>query len=187
MRRHIQKIKKHFTHHYHKAIKTKKSPEAIAMGFSVGTFIAIFPTFGLGLLVVLAIMFFYKKMSRIAAIAGLAFWGIFMMAPIFYLSPRIGRLFFNFKDNAVNQSAYKITEIFSITPFTFHNFFNFMKVYARDYLIGNTILAIIISFISYFIVKQAVINYRKQKEERLKNKNKKSSGILQKLTKIIKK
>lgn len=170
MKKHFNKLKKHITKHYDKAIKQNASPHSIAIGFSIGTFIAIFPTFGLGLLIVLFIMLFYKNMSKIAAIAGLAFWNIFMMFPVFYFSSKIGKFVVNELGLKILETDLKFKEIMSATPFSWHNFWEFMNVYARDYLIGNTILSFLISIVCYFIVKEAVIDYRKLKALQLEKK-----------------
>lgn len=177
MRKHFNNIKKHITKHYDKAIKQKATPHSIAIGFSIGTFIAIFPTFGLGLLVVLFIMLFYKSMSKIAAIAGLAFWNIFMMLPIFYFSSKIGKFVVNELGLKILETDLKFREIIRAKPFSWHDFWEFMNAYARDYLIGNTILACIISVICYFIIKEAVKDYRKLKELRLEKKRLKAKML----------
>ena len=166
----IKKTKNYFLKHHRRAIKQKASPHSIAMGFALGTFVAVFPTFGLGLLIVLFIMIFYKTMNKIAAIAGLAFWNIFMMGPIFYLSPKIGKFVINEFGLEIAKTELRFKEIITTHPINWHDLFEFLRVYAQDYLIGNTILSILISVICYFIIKMAVIDYRILKEKRLEKK-----------------
>ena len=66
MKKYYNKLKKHFMHHAHKAIKQKASPHSIALGFAIGSFIAIFPTFFLGLLIIFGLMIFYWWQSGFA-------------------------------------------------------------------------------------------------------------------------
>lgn len=170
MKRFIKFIKRHVLKHHRRAIKQKSSPHSIAMGFSLGTFVAVFPTFGLGLLVVLAIMIFYKEMNKIAAIAGLAFWNIFLMGPIFYFSPKIGKFVINGLGIEIIETDLKFREIIFAKPFIFNDLIEFLKFYSKEYLIGNTLLAVAISAACYFIVKNAVIDYRLLREKRLLEK-----------------
>ncbi len=182
MKKYYHKFRKHITHHAHKAIKQKSTPHSIALSFAIGTFIAVFPTFFLGLFIVFGLMIFYKKLNKIAAIAGLAFWNFIMMIPVYYLSYNIGRLLFNSDtETTIRAGGYELIEVLKIRPFSFNNVFNFLKqniILLQQYFIGNTILAILLSCLSYLVIKRAVVVYRENKEKKklkLRKINKKLS------------
>jgi len=170
MKSYYQKVRHHFRKPIHKAIKQKATPHSIAIGFAIGTFIAIFPTFFLGLVIVLLIMLFYKTMNKIAAVAGLLFWNIVMMAPMYYLSYNIGRFIFRSQNQATLRSeGHDFIALLNVRPFSFENVTVFLReniIFLKEYLVGNFILATIVSILSYFIIRRAVIIYQESKEKR---------------------
>lgn len=177
------RVKHHLRKPIHRAIKQKATPHSIAIGFAIGTFIAIFPTFFLGLLIILLIMIFYKTMNKIAAVAGLLFWNIIMMAPIYYLSYNIGRFVFRSGNQSTLRSeGHDFIAMLNVKPFSFENVMAFLRenlIFLKEYLVGNFILATAISIISYFIIKRAVILYRETKEKkRLFKINKEKENII---------
>lgn len=46
----VKSFKEKIMHHFHEALRIKKSPHSIALGFGIGTFIGILPTPGFGVL-----------------------------------------------------------------------------------------------------------------------------------------
>lgn len=122
----------------------KYSAHSIAFGFAVGTFIGIIPTPGFGALLGVVTVFCFKQINKVSVFFGLAFWNYFILTPIYYLSYRIGD--FLFASSPVVK--YRIE--------WFNQAFNF----SRRFLVGNLILAVTLSVISYFLVKIAVQVYR---------------------------
>ena len=82
----INKIKKHLE----EVIKIKTSPHSIALGFAIGTFIAISPTFGLGIFIGLFIIFIFKKISKISLLIALAIWNPLTLLAVHPINYKIG-------------------------------------------------------------------------------------------------
>ena len=138
----LRKIKKHFN----EVLKLKTTPHEIALGFAIGAFIAIFPTFGLAPLIGIVIVLIFKKISKISLFSGMLVFNELVLIPIYALGYKIGEFIFSgeptlyFKFEILNQ-LYTLTQRF---------------------LVRNTILAIILSFLSYFIVFYLVRYYQKE-------------------------
>ena len=131
--------------HFKEVINIKKSPSSIALGFAVGTFIAILPTFGLGLIIGLIIVLIFKKVSKLSLIAAFIFWNPFMLVPIYLFSYKIGDIL---------MSAFPITKLrFEL----FNNAYNF----TLRFLIGNFIIAFTASVLSYFSIKYFAKAFKK--------------------------
>ena len=158
MKKYIHKIKKFYHKHYHRTLRQKHSPHQIALGFAIGTFIGIIPTGGLGIFLGLLVIYFYKELSKIAVFAGMAIWNPFTMVPVYYASYKIGDIIFDTRTNIdINPNETFLRHAFN---------------FSERYLLGNLILAIMITSISYFFMRKAVIAYRNRKEKKsLKNKN----------------
>jgi len=124
----------------------KKSPHSIALGFAVGSFIAIMPTLGTGPLIALVVLLIFTKLNKIALFGSFLIWNPLVMTSVYYLSYKIGNLVFG--------RAPLIAFEFSIS--------NIIKFFSLKFLVGNTILAILVSVLSYFIIKTIAVNYQKK-------------------------
>jgi uncharacterized protein len=125
--------------------KQNSTPHQIALGFAIGTLIAILPTFGLGVFIGFLVIFIKKDINKLALFAALAIWN-----PIVLLS--------------VNALAYQIGDnILHTVPVVEYDisFANQLYQISRRFLIGNGILAAIISPISYLIVRRIARKYKK--------------------------
>jgi uncharacterized protein len=140
MKDYTKKIKDHFK----EVLKTKKGEKSIALGFAIGTLIAILPTYGFSILLGLLVVLIFKKISKISLFVGLAFWNPLILTPLYMLSYRIG-------DYLCRNSA------------ILNNITLFDKIYnfSRRFLIGNLIIAFSLSFISYFLVNGLLKAYKK--------------------------
>lgn len=132
----IKKIKKHFQ----EVLEIKTSPHSIALGFAIGTFIGILPTPGFGILLAFIITLIFPKISKIALFGSLIFWNPLMALPIQLFGIKIG----NFLLGSEPIIKYEI------------EFFNTIYNFSRRLLLGNLILATIISPITYFLIKLTV-------------------------------
>jgi uncharacterized protein len=131
MKKVIYKLKKHF----HEVISIKKTPKAIAQGFALGTFLAILPTFGLGILIGLLLILIFSKISKVSMFIAFAIWNPIVLAPIAFLSYSLGDLILG----EIPVVEYELTML--------QQFF----VISRRFLLGNLIIATIASIFSYFI------------------------------------
>jgi len=136
--------------------KTKKkiarindTPEKIALGFALGTFIGIFPTFYLGGIITLLFSAIFR-LNYIAAILGTIVVMNPITTPIFWgLSAFIGSLIFS-EDTRIILAQIKNGQVFkSLGDITL------------VYLTGNLIISSIMAIISYYFVKRLVVSYRK--------------------------
>lgn len=139
----IEKLKEHF----HEVTRIKKSEHSIALGFAIGTFISIIPTPGFNILLGLLVVLIYEKVNKFSLFGAMAFWNPLTLAPIYLLSYEIG----NFLFGSLPVVKYNIVLLDQIYNFS------------RRFLVGNFILAIIISALSYYIVKKVVYLYKKRR------------------------
>lgn len=131
---------------YLKIIRIHDSPEKIAKGFALGVFIGIFPTFGIGGILALILAKFFR-LNYIATILGTFIMNYFT-SPIFWsISYFLGSLILN---GRIELKLLKNGEI---------------KYFALTYLIGNMIVSILFSILSYFAVKSIIEEYRKHKKK----------------------
>lgn len=138
------KIKAHFK----EVLRIKKSPHSIAMGFALGTFIAIMPTFGFGLLIGTILLLFLKRINKISMIAAFIVWNPFFLIPFYLLSFKIGDFLLikmpviEFNINLLNQVYYL----------------------SIRFLIGNIIIALSMSVLCYFLIKYFIIKIKNKKK-----------------------
>ena len=142
-------MKNNFTcrikNHFREVIKIKKSPHSIALGFAIGTLIAILPTFGFGLLIGLVLLLFFKKVSKLSLIAAFIFWNPFMLVPIYLFSYKIG------------DALMSALPIIKLRFELFNNAYNL----TLRFLVGNFIIAFTASVLSYFSIKYFAKRFKK--------------------------
>ncbi len=132
---------------YLKSISSiKKSPHSIALGFAVGSFIALLPTLGFGPLIALLVLLVFTKLNKISLFGSFVVWNPLVMTSTYYLSFKIGNLFFG----KLPLVDFK----FSIS--------NIIQFFSLRFLVGNIVLASLISITCYFIVKAIATNYQKK-------------------------
>jgi len=136
---------------YFRIVKMDGTPKQVAAGFALGTFIGIFPTFGLGGVIAVA-MSFILRLNVAATLLGNAlimnpittptFWSLsFLLGSILY--PEKRQIGINeIKNGMLFKGILDITTV---------------------YLAGNVLIALVVSIISYFVVKHIVDSYRKMK------------------------
>jgi uncharacterized protein (DUF2062 family) len=147
---------KKIKHHFHEIAKTRVTPHSIALGFAAGTAIGLIPTPGFGVILALLAILIFEKINKISIFIGMAVWNPIVCAPFHVLSYVLG-------DKILG--SIKLTE----THATINRLFSF----TAKYLLGNIIITITISVATYFIVKYAIILYRKRKEKSAENNRKK--------------
>jgi len=128
----------------------RSTPDNIALSFAIGTFIAIIPMFGAGILLGLAIAFMFRKLNKIALMSAFVVWNPLFTVPLIALSGNIGNLLFDGMEVVKYELEF------------FNNFFTF----TRRFLVGNLIIDAIFTLISYFAIKHLFIWYQKRREMR---------------------
>lgn len=140
-----------------KLAKEEKTPHQTAMGFSIGTFIAILPSPGINILFCVIVALIYKKINKIMLFGSLAFWNTFLMIPIWAIGAKLGKLisgdqYGEFRFKALNTLSDYIQAHFT-TAFNLNNILSKSFDVGVNLFIGTAILAIVFGMISYFVVK----------------------------------
>jgi uncharacterized protein len=133
----IKSWKKKIQEYVESIIRTKPTPHAIALGFSIGTGISILPTPGLNLLLAIGVLLIFKNVNKYSLFLSIFFWNILTLAPLYLLSYKIGNI------------------VFDPTPVVTYEISLWDKVYffSRRFLFGNVLIAVGMSVCSYFAVK----------------------------------
>jgi len=108
----------------------------LALGFAIGTFIAILPTPGFGILICIFLIYTFKRINAASILFPFAVWNPLVLAPLYVASYKIGDILFAAKATIVSDYSY------------FHKVIYFFQTY----LVGNVIIAIILSVTSYFVI-----------------------------------
>jgi uncharacterized protein len=117
-------------------LKSKSSPEYIAMGFSLGTLIAILPTPGFGIFIALFISLLFKRINKLGILVSFTVWNPVLVAPLYWLSYELGDSFFT-----PNPSIH-----FDLA------LFDQLYHYSGKFIFGNALIAMLLSCLSYFAV-----------------------------------
>lgn len=142
-----------FRYTYLRLVRVGGDPVHIALGFSLGVFLGVFPTFGIGipLSLLLASVF---RWNRVSAVLGSLVMNP-ITTPFFWtLSGMLGAAIFRVNASKVMTSVQNGERLRSLT------------VGAGIYLVGNTIIALVSAVIAYFLVVRVVTVYRKKRRER---------------------
>ncbi|MBU2214027.1 MAG: DUF2062 domain-containing protein [Patescibacteria group bacterium] len=147
IRSHRKRMATRIRQYLHDVNETKSSQRAIALGFAIGTLIAILPFFGLGIFVALLVVLIYRDVNKLALFGALALWNPVTLIPIYTLSYSIGDMIFG---------SAPIVEI-QLT------FFDQVHQFTRRFLLGNVLLAASFSLFGYFFMYKMVHIIRKGK------------------------
>lgn len=147
-----------------KFLRINDTPEKIAKGAALGVFLGIYPTFGLGILLAWvgsAIMGWNKAASVLGSLIMNP-----LTTPFFWTaSVATGALIFN-QDSRLIFEELKSRELSADGGILWN-----LKTSALIYLAGNTIISVVLSIATYFLIKDVVIKHRKKRHEmRLRRK-----------------
>ena len=149
----LERCRRIFRYIYLRLIRVGGDPVHIALGFSLGVFLGVFPTFGIGipLSLLLASVF---RWNRVSAVLGSLVMNP-ITTPLFWtLSGMLGAAIFRIDASKVMTSVRNGERLHSLT------------VGAGIYLVGNTIIALVSAVIAYFLALRVVTVYRKKRRER---------------------
>ena len=134
--------------HLLKILEIKSSPHSIALGFAVGTFIALLPTFGFGAFIGLFLLLIFENMNKVSLLSAFVIWNPLILAPIYYLSYRFGILLCG--GVVADKLSFRIQDL--------------LYSFSRTFLIGNFIISLSISILCYFLIKNVFlkINFNKK-------------------------
>jgi len=135
-----KKLKEHFK----EIAKTKTDPHYIALGFALGALLAILPTPGFSILLGLAIIVIYPKISKYALLIAMVVFNPLVNIPLYILSFKIGNMLF---------SSEPIIKYNIVILNTLYNF-------SRRFLVGNIIIASTDAVTGYFVTKKVAKVYQ---------------------------
>ncbi len=149
----LEQCRRTFRYIYLRLIRVGGDPVHIALGFSLGVFLGVFPTFGIGipLSLLLASVF---RWNRVSAVLGSLVMNP-ITTPLFWtLSGTLGAAIFRVNANKIMSGVQNGERLRSLTAG------------AGIYLVGNTIIALVSAAIAYFLALRVVTLYRKRRRER---------------------
>ena len=130
---HIKRIQRKVTGFIQKLANENSTPTSIALGFTLGTFIAILPTPGFGAFLAISLALVFTIFNRLAVIIAITIWNPLLLVPLYYLCYLLGNVLL---DRPIN-----LNEELSL--------YDLLSDYTTAFLLGNIILAVFISLITY--------------------------------------
>jgi uncharacterized protein (DUF2062 family) len=124
---------------------TNASPEAMARSFALGTLISVLPTPGFNIALAALLATKFKQLNKASLLAAVGVWNGFVVAPLYALSYQIGELLFGVMPNGLMGVPLQVA-VMSLL---------------KGFLVGNVLIALVITAVSYIIVKTAVSHTRK--------------------------
>lgn len=156
------KLGRLFRYYYNKAVREKGTPEYIARGWAIGMFIGFAVPFGLQLMVSIPLSFLLKGSKLGAAVGTLAtnHFTIFLIYPFqCWLGGRLIGYHLSFAD-----ISSKLEMVFQNQDY--QTLFGLGKELIVSFFLGGFLLAFVSTPICYYLVRNMVIQYRKNKEKR---------------------
>lgn len=149
----LERCRRIFRYIYLRLIRVGGDPVHIALGFSLGVFLGVFPTFGIGIPLSL-LLASVLRWNRVSAMLGSLVMNP-ITTPFFWtLSGMLGAAIFRVNASKVMKSVQDGERLRSLTKG------------AGIYLVGNTIIALVCAVIAYFLAVRVVTVYRKKRRER---------------------
>ena len=147
-------IRKKLVGFVQKLANENSTPTSIALGFTLGTFIAILPTPGFGAFLAISLTLVFKIFNRLAVIVAVTIWNPLLLVPLYYLSYLLGSILLARPINLQDEVS----------------LYEMLSEYTSAFLVGNIILAVTIAVISYVGIYRLMIVYiRHQQLRKLMN------------------
>lgn len=147
-----ERFRRIFRYIYLRLVRVGGDPVHIGLGFAVGVFLGIFPTFGVGTPLALLIASLLRW-NRIAAVLGSLVMNPFTTPFFWTLSGSLGAAIFRVDAKKVLQSVGNGERMKSLSEA------------ALIYLTGNTLIALAGAVVSYFVSRKLVMAYREKRQE----------------------
>ena len=130
-------------------LKAEASAQNQAMGFAVGTFISLLPTPGFNFALALLLASWFR-LHKATVLLSLAIWNVFVAAPFFALSYRLGEWLFPAPATASVTAQWQAQVI----------------SFVQGFLMGNLIVAGVVTAVSYTIVLLIIWLLREKRSKR---------------------
>ena len=116
-------------------LKADASANNQALGFALGTFISLLPTPGFNFALALLLASWFR-LHKATVLVSLAVWNVFVTAPLFALSYKLGNMLFPAPATASVASQWQAQVI----------------SFVQGFLVGNLIIAVGVTAVSYALV-----------------------------------
>lgn len=121
-------------------LQADASPQQLAKGFAVGTFISILPIPGLDFLLAALVLAIFKQMNKMAIFSAFAVWNTLVVAPLYMLCGKLGALVFTLRP----MMAFDLV------------FGTYVNETVKYFLMGNLVMTLGLTAVSYILVQTAV-------------------------------
>jgi len=152
-----------FRYNYLRLVRVGGNPVHIALGFALGVFLGVFPTFGIGIPLSLLFASLFRW-NRVSAVLGSLVMNPFTTPFFWTLSGMVGAAIFRADASRLLAGLKNGERLRGLT------------LGAGIYLAGNTIVALVTATIAYFLALRAVLLYRKKRRERRQKRKLREGG-----------
>ena len=138
--------------YFHEIISSNKSDHIIALSYAIGTEIAIFPTPGFSTAIGFGVLAAFKQLNKFAVLLSMLIWNAITVLPVYWLSYKAG------------------TQIAPVLPAfsSSYEWINQFMLYFKQFALGNLVVTIPISILSYFIAISILRIVRNKKSRKRK-------------------
>ncbi len=133
------------------ALQEEHTPHEVGLSFSVGIFVTAMPTGGLGIGLLAGLAAWWSWISKPAIIASVAVLNPFVKPAVYVASYQTGGVLLG------NRSLYSSTTSTSLTETA--------GVAVRQLLVGNLVIAVLLSILSYALVVSLTRIHRQRKRQ----------------------
>lgn len=126
-------------------LETNASPEATARSFALGTLISVLPTPGFNIALAALLAARYKQLNKAALLTAVGVWNGFVVAPLYALSYQLGEVMFGVMPTGLAGVSLHVAALSLL----------------KGFLVGNVLIAMLVTAVSYLVVKTAVTRTRK--------------------------
>ncbi|MCA9921657.1 MAG: DUF2062 domain-containing protein [Anaerolineales bacterium] len=123
---------------------TNASPETTARSFALGTLISVLPTPGFNIALAALLAARYKQLNKAALLAAVGVWNGFVVAPLYALSYQLGEMLFGTMPGGFGVVSFPVALLSLV----------------KGFLVGNVLIALLVTAVSYLVVKTAVSQMR---------------------------
>ena len=125
-------------------MQTDASPQQLAKGFAVGTFISILPIPGLDFLLATLVLAIFKQLNKMAIFSAFAVWNTIVVAPLYVLCGKLGALLFTLRPLATFDMV----------------FGTYVSETVKYFVVGNLVMTLGLTAVSYLLVQTAVAHHQ---------------------------
>ena len=123
---------------------TNTSPEAMARSFALGTLISVLPTPGFNIALAALLAARFKQLNKASLLAAVGVWNGFVVAPLYALSYQLGEIMFGVMPAGLMSVPLHVALLSLL----------------KGFLVGNVLIALLATAVSYLVVKTAVTHTR---------------------------